>query len=116
MKKLVKYSIVKILIVCYTSIGFAGHYPALDEVSNYFINSNQLSKEAKSYPLSFRPIWTKKKHYAPNVQTKIFLSISLFSTIDISDKNSSLIQFVPTESACTFLLTPSAKPRDPPIA
>jgi hypothetical protein len=112
----IKNIFINILTISYSFIGLARHYPSLDEVTDYFFINKQFFSETKSNPKSDRPIWTKKKHFPPNSQTKVYPHVTPFKT-NFSGNNQNFFIIESSRVFITsFLITPSAKPRDPPIA
>jgi hypothetical protein len=114
MRTTIKSLIVYVTLASYALVGLAGHTASLDEIVNIFNGMLQVSAENGSNKVKHRPVWTKKRHIPPTVQSKTVFHPHIISRIaPVDDKPARCTQY---DFIASFdrSNTHSDKPRDPP--
>lgn len=115
MRSLVQRLTVYLLLVSYSTIGLFGHAAAADRL-NFHNGDIQYSQGKEGPTAKQRPLWTKKRHIPPSVQSSI--SFHLFDLhLAVLDADRSFCT-IPADCSVRHILFASrlTKPRDPPAA
>ncbi|NUN69217.1 MAG: hypothetical protein HUU02_05850 [Bacteroidetes bacterium] len=113
MNLLVKRLTVYLLLISYSSIGLFGHAAAPDRLN--FHNGDIQYAQGKEGPTAKqRPLWTKKRHFPPSVQTAV--SVHSFDQHHLLLDTHRSTRVVPADCSIRHILFASrlTKPRDPP--
>lgn len=115
MNLLVKRMTVYLLLVCYSTIGLFGHAAAADQL-NFHNGEIQYSQGKEGPTAKQRPLWTKKRHFPPSVQSSTsFHPFDQHHTVMDAGRSFGI---VPADCSIRHILFASrlTKPRDPPAA
>lgn len=113
MNILVKRLTVYLLLVCYSTIGLFGHAAAADRL-NFHTGEIQYSQGKEGPTAKQRPLWTKKRHFPPTVQSSV--SIHTFDQHHVTLGVDRSFCVVPENCSVRHFLFASrlTRPRDPP--
>lgn len=114
MRSTIKSLIVYVTLASYAFVGLAGHTASLDEIVNIINGMLQVSAENGSNKVKHRPVWTKRRHIPPTVQSKTFFQPHILSCITPIDDKPARHTHNNFIASFDRYNVHSDKPRDPP--